>query len=112
MPILGDLLADGRISGAGRPWLGVTSEETRGRLTVSRVTPGGPAERAGLRRGDVIVGIAGDVPRGLADFYRKIWAVGAAGTTVPIDVEQGTGKRRLDVKSINRLDHLKLRSTL
>jgi S1-C subfamily serine protease len=112
MPILGDLLADGRISGEGRPWLGVTSEETRGRLTVSRVTPGGPAERAGLRRGDVIVGVAGDAPRGLADFYRKIWAVGAAGATVPLDVQQDGGTRRLDVKSINRLDNLKLRSTL
>jgi S1-C subfamily serine protease len=112
LPILGDLLADGRISGAGRPWLGVTAEDTRGRLTVARVTPGGPAERAGLQRGDVIVGVAGDTPRSLADFYRKIWAVGAAGATVPLDVIHGGDKRRLDVKSINRLDHLKLKSTL
>ena len=111
-PILGDLLADGRISGAGRPWLGVAADETRGRLTVTRVTPGGPAERAGLQRGDVIVGVAGDAPRGLADFYRKIWAVGAAGATVPLDVLHGGDKRRLDVKSINRLEHLRLKSTL
>jgi len=111
-PILGDLLADGRISGAGRPWLGITADETRGRLTVTRVTPGGPAERAGLQRGDVIVGVAGDAPRGLADFYRKIWAQGSAGATVPLDVLHGGDKRRLDVKSINRLEHLRLKSTL
>jgi S1-C subfamily serine protease len=111
-PILGDLLADGRISGAGRPWLGVTADETRGRLTVARVTPGGPAERAGLQRGDVILGVAGDAPRGLADFYRKIWAQGGAGAIVPLDVLHGGDKRRVDVKSINRLDHLKLKSTL
>jgi S1-C subfamily serine protease len=111
-PILGDLLADGRIAGAGRPWLGVTADETRGRLTVARVTPGGPAERAGLQRGDVIVGVAGDAPRGLADFYRKIWAQGGAGTTVPLDVIHDGDKRRVDVKSINRLDHLRLKSTL
>lgn len=112
LPILGDLLADGRVSGAGRPWLGVTADETRGRLTVVRVTPGGPAERAGLQRGDVILGVAGDAPRSLADFYRKVWATGAAGTTVPLDVLHDGDKRRIDVKSINRLDHLKLRSTL
>jgi len=112
LPILGDLLADGRVSGAGRPWLGVTADETRGRLTVVRVTPGGPAERAGVQRGDVILGVAGDAPRNLADFYRKIWAIGAAGATVPLDVLHDGDKRRVDVKSINRLDHLKLRSTL
>jgi S1-C subfamily serine protease len=111
-PILGDLIADGRISGNGRPWLGVAADEVRGRLVVSRVTPDSPAEKAGIRKGDEIVGVAGETPRGLPDFYRKIWATGAAGATVPLDVEQGGGRRRIDVKSINRLDNLKLRSTL
>ena len=40
-PILGDLIADGRIAGPGRPWLGINTDELRGRLFVSRVTPGG-----------------------------------------------------------------------
>src|SRR5262249_27623685 len=102
-PILGDLLADGRVSGAGRPWLGVTTEEVRGRLLVARVTSGGPAQQAGLRRGDVIVGVAGDAPRDLADFYRKVWAQGGAGAVVPLDVIHDGDKRRIDVKSINRL---------
>lgn len=111
-PILGDLLADGRVSGAGRPWLGVAAEDVGGRLVVGRVTAGGPAEQAGLQRGDTIVGVAGERPKSLADFYRKVWAQGGAGVTVPLDVEQGGEKRRVDVKSINRHDHLRLRSTL
>ena len=110
-PILADLISRGRISGPGRPWLGLTTEETRGRLLVSRVTPASPAEKAGLRRGDVIVGVAGAAPKNLADFYRKIWAVGAAGVTVPLDVMQDQEKRHVDVISIDRLDHLKLKST-
>jgi serine protease Do len=110
-PILADLLADGRISGAGRPWLGVNTDELRGRLFVTRVTPGGPADKAGLRRGDVIVSVNGDQPKNLADFYRKVWAQGGAGASIPLDVLQDNAVRRVTVQSINRLDHLKLKST-
>jgi S1-C subfamily serine protease len=112
LPILGDLIADGRVSGPGQPWLGIAANDVGGRLVVSRVTPEGPGEKAGIRRGDEIVGVKGEMPRGLADFYRKVWATGAAGTTVPLDVAHGGEKRRIDVKSMNRLDHLKLKSTL
>jgi S1-C subfamily serine protease len=75
------------------------------------VTPDGPAEKAGLKRGDVIVGVNGEAPKNMADFYRKIWARGAAGASVALDVLQDSQVRRLDIKSINRLDHLKLKST-
>ena len=33
-----DLIADGRPSGAARPWLGITTTEARGRLVVGQVT--------------------------------------------------------------------------
>lgn len=110
-PILSDLIADGRASGPPKPWLGVNTEEAHGRLFVSRVTPDSPAERAGVQRGDIILGVNGVAPDSLADFYRKVWAVGAAGTTIPLDVLHDNEKRRVDVKSMNRLDHLKLKST-
>jgi S1-C subfamily serine protease len=110
-PILGDLISSGRTPGPGRPWLGVNAEELRGRLFVARITPGSPAEQAGLKRGDVIVGVNGEPPKGLADFYRKIWALGSAGVNVPLDVLQDDRVRRLDVKSASRLDHLKLKSS-
>jgi S1-C subfamily serine protease len=110
-PILGDLISDGHPAGPGRPWLGVNADELRGRLLVSRVTPGGPAETAGIKRGDVIVGVNGEQPKNLADFYRKVWAQGGAGANIPLDVLQDQEVRRLEVKSINRRDHLKLKST-
>ena len=88
-----------------------TSDEARGRLLVSRVTPEGPAEKAGIERGDVIVGVNGQTPTGLTDFYRKVWARGTAGVVVGLDVQHGSAVRRIDIKSINRLDHLKLKST-
>jgi S1-C subfamily serine protease len=110
-PILADLIASGRIPGPGRPWLGLNAEDLRGRLFVSRVTPGGPADKAGVKRGDVIVGVKGEPPKNLADFYRKVWAQGDAGVSVPLEVLQDSAVRRLDIKSVNRLDHLKLKSS-
>lgn len=109
-PILGDLIAAGRPADA-HPWLGVTTDDVGGHLVVSRVTPGAPAEKAGLRKGDIIVGVNGEVPKNLSDFYRKVWAQGPAGADVPLDVLQNHERRRLDVHSINRLDDLKLKST-
>jgi S1-C subfamily serine protease len=110
-PILGDLIADGRVAGPGRPWLGIGTDEARGRLFVTNVTPGGPGERAGLKRGDMIVSVKGEAPKNLIDFYRKVRAHGEAGATVRLDVLQNNELRRVDIKSMNRLDHLKLKSS-
>jgi len=110
-PILGDLIADGRASRDPRPWIGVTTNEVFGRLVVSQVSPQGPAEKAGLRRGDIITGVGGKSANSLPDLYRKIWAQGNAGATVPLDFEREGDSRHADVPSMNRLDHLKLKST-
>jgi S1-C subfamily serine protease len=110
-PILADLIAEGRSSGPARPWLGVSAEEVAGRLLVARVTAGGPAEKAGVQKGDILVGVGGQTAKSLADFYRKVWARGGAGITVPLDLLRDSAAKRIDVESMNRLDHLKLKST-
>ncbi|MGE0848289.1 MAG: S1C family serine protease [Hyphomicrobiaceae bacterium] len=110
-PILADLISDGRAQGPPRPWLGLTTEEVSGRLLVSRVAAGGPAEKAGIKRGDVVVGVGGQTAKTLAELYRMVWAKGGAGATVPLDVLQNNAKRRIDVPSADRMDHLKLKST-
>jgi S1-C subfamily serine protease len=110
-PIMADLLSEGRVQGPARPWLGLTTEESGGKLLVGRVAPGGPAEKAGVQKGDVVIGVDGRPALGLADFYRKVWALGAAGTLVPLDVLQNKEKRRFELKSIDRMDHLRFKST-
>ncbi len=110
-PILGDLIALGHPAAPAHPWLGLTTDNIGGHLVVMRVAPEAPAEKAGLRHGDVILGVNGETPKDLADFYRKIWAQGAAGATVPLDILQNHERRRVEVHSINRLDHLKLKSS-
>jgi S1-C subfamily serine protease len=111
MPILGDLLANGRVSSPPKPWLGVNASEVGGRLVVGRVTSGSPAEKAGLKHGDIIVGVDGAATATLGEFYRKLWGRGTAGVMVPLDVLQSGEARRIEVPSANRLDHLKLKST-
>jgi S1-C subfamily serine protease len=110
-PILADLIADGRASGPARPWIGVTTREAGGRLVVVAVAKGGPAEKAGVRHGDIITGVAGAAANDMGDFYRKIYAQGAAGATIPLDVRRDDEEQHFDIKSMNRLDHLRLKST-
>jgi S1-C subfamily serine protease len=109
-PILADLITDGRPA-VSHPWLGMNTNEVGGRLVVARVTPGAPAEKAGLRKGDVILGVNGETAKDLPDFYRKIWSQGPAGADIPLDVLQNHQRRSLQIHSINRLDHLKLNSS-
>lgn len=106
-PILDDLVAGGKRKGPARPWLGVNAEHFMGRLYVARVSPGGPAERAGLKTGDIVLGVGGEPVATLADFYRKLWARGAAGTQVPLKVLQGMEIRDVTVRSIDRVEYFK-----
>jgi len=107
-PILAELLDNGRTSGPRRPWLGLYSEEVHGRLFVTRLAPGGPAEAAGIAKGDLVLGVGGQAVSGLADFYRKVWALGPAGVSVPLDVLRGTEVKPVQVKSGDRYQYLKL----
>ena len=108
-PVLEDLIATGRAPGSPRPWLGLNTEELRGRLFVVRVSPEGPAERAGLKSGDLVLGVGGKEVASLADFYRKVWARGAAGVEVPLRVLQGAQIREVTVRSIDRLQYFRQR---
>ena len=110
-PILGDLLTEGRPAGPGRPWLGMNADDMHGRLMVGRVTPGGPADKAGVKRGDVIISVNGEATTSLPDFYRKVWSKGGAGAVIGLDVRNSNTMQHFDIQSINRLDHLKLKST-
>ena len=106
-PILDDLIAGGRRTGPARPWLGVNADEFRGRLFVARVSPDGPAERAGLKSGDIVLAVGNDEVSTLADFYQRIWGRGAAGAEVPLKVLQGTRVREVTVRSIDRMDYFR-----
>ena len=106
-PILEDMTRTGRSARAPRPWLGLYATEAGARLVVAGLAPGGPADRAGVQVGDVIVDVAGDKPVTLADLWRRVWRTGAPGVQVPIKLFRKD--RALDAKivSADRNDFLK-----
>ena len=112
-PMLGDLLTDGHRTGPSRPWLGIYAREIGGHVLVADVAEDGPAAKAGVEAGDLIVGVGATPIHGLADFYRRVWATGAAGVSVPLMLyKPGGATAILPVPSIDRLHWLKLDSSL
>jgi S1-C subfamily serine protease len=87
-PILDDLLRHGRPNRPPRPWLGFYAAEIDDRIVVIGLAEKGPAQRAGLRTGDVLLSVGGEDIRSLADMFRHIWSLGHAGVEVPIKFER------------------------
>ncbi|MBK7742788.1 MAG: serine protease [Betaproteobacteria bacterium] len=106
-PILADLVKTGRRAGPARPWLGLAADEAQGRLVVSRVSADGPADSAGIEVGDIILAVGGEPVRTQAEFYRKVWGGGSAGSEVPLRVLQGVEVKDLKLRSIDRIDYFR-----
>lgn len=101
-PILSDLLRQGSVDKPPRPWLGAFAAESNGTVVVMSVAEGGPAAEAGLRPGDVIADVQDGEVEDLADFYRKLWATGPAGSEVPLRILRDGREAWLRVKSSDR----------
>jgi S1-C subfamily serine protease len=85
-PVLTDLRRFGKVDRPARPWLGMYSTEIDNRLVVMGISGNGPAARAELKAGDVILAVKGEKVTSQAGFYRKLWALGPAGVDVPLTV--------------------------
>lgn len=110
-PILADLLQSGKRPGPARPWLGVSADEQQGRLFVTRVSPEGPGDAAGIQVGDIILAVDGEGVRTQAEFYQKVWGRGPAGTEIPLRILQGIEIKDISVRSIDRVEYFKPQST-
>jgi len=97
-----DLLAHGRVR---RPWIGARLDEPRTDnpreliargATVASITPGSPAERAGLRRGDVIARVRTRAIRNRFDWDAALLDL-RVGEQVPLVVRRGGSEVNLTV---------------
>jgi S1-C subfamily serine protease len=87
-PILDDMLTSGRANRPPKAWLGVFATDLEGKVFVVGVYSDAPADRAGLKPGDLIVSVAGETVDGLAAFFRKVWSLGPAGSDVPLTIQR------------------------
>ena len=106
-PILDDLRKFGRVSKPARPWLGLYSTEIDRRVVIIGISSNGPAARAELKTGDVILAVDGDKVTSQTSFYKKMWALGAAGVDVPMTVHHEGVTFDVTVTSTDRAKLLK-----
>jgi serine protease Do len=106
-PILADMIKTGHRAGPVRPWLGVAAEEVQGRLLVTRISPDGPADQAGIQAGDIILGVGRDGVHTQAEFYKRVWSRGKAGDEIPLKVLQGLDIKDVKVRSIDRTEYFR-----
>lgn len=99
---LPELEAFGKPSGPARPWLGAYLADTPAGVAVSGLAPGGPAAKAGLQQGDLIVQVGG-IPIGdLGDLYRQLWSLGEAGVRVTLGLLRDGARREVKVSTGDR----------
>jgi len=76
------------------------------------VAEDGPADQAGIRPGDIIMGAGGKHVTGMAEFYRRIWSQGGPGSDIVIDVlpkdAQDLEIRQVTIKALDRYDWLRM----
>jgi S1-C subfamily serine protease len=101
-PMLDELLTYGRPNHPPRPWLGVYTGESEGRVAIAGVLPKGPAAAAGIRVGDIVWAVRDEAVSSLADFYRKLWRSGSAGVEIPIELVRDGRTVWVRVKSRDR----------
>ncbi len=106
-PILNDLLTIGRANRPTRPWLGVYATEVGSNIAILGLASRGPAQKADLRAGDVVLAVAGGQVTSLADLFRRIWALGQAGVDVPLRINREGRVFDVTVRSSDRRRFLK-----
>jgi S1-C subfamily serine protease len=93
--VMEDLIRDGHVT---RGWLGVSvADAARGGSRVEGVARGGPADKAGIRRGDVIAALDG---RNVEDTDDLLGRVGMArpGSTLALEVLRSGKRMEMEVR--------------
>jgi S1-C subfamily serine protease len=106
-PILDDLLTLGQANRPPRPWLGIYASELEDKVVVMGLASNGPAQRAGLRTGDIVLAVADTEISDLAGLFRRVWSLGDAGVDVPLTLHREGDTFQVNVTSGDRNRFLK-----
>lgn len=105
-PLLDQVAATGKVTPQPHPWLGLNATPHPGGLMIGRLSDRSPAVAAGLKRGDMVTALADKPVKDLADFYRRVWAMGGPGVDVPLTVVRNGRSFDVEVRSANRYQFL------
>tara|TARA_B110000196_G_scaffold276808_1_gene255000 strand:+ start:1456 stop:2409 length:954 start_codon:yes stop_codon:yes gene_type:complete len=106
-PIIDELCEKGRRSLPPRPWLGMLLHDENDELTVVGVYRDCPADKAGLRPGDIVVRVDDQPVHSLANMFRTVWSLGNAGVDIPLLVLRKSSLQETIIKSAARGEFLK-----
>jgi len=101
-----ELLTNGRRTAAiGRAWLGLFCYAMRGHVIVAGLLPGAPADRAGLKQGDVILKIDDHEVADRRTLYQHLWTH-TAGEAVRLKVFRDSEVSVIEVSTVDVEDFL------
>jgi len=103
-PILKDLINEGKRKTKLNPWMGLTPDDSSGKISITRVSKDGPAEAAGIKAGDVLLSVNNKEVKTMQDFYKTAWSLGGPGTKIPINIQREDKNINLIINSIDRMD--------
>ncbi len=106
-PVMEEISIRGRRSEPPRPWLGMLVNDDHDTLVVVGIYRDCPADRAGLRPGDIVLRVDGKPVHNLAQMFRSVWELGDAGVDVPLLVLRDAQLRETTVKSAPRGEFLR-----
>ena len=89
-PILDAMLQTGRSPHPPHPWLGMSTQDPEGKLVVEQTLAGRPGRSAPASQvGDMVLRVGALRVTGLAELFRAVWRLGAAGVEVPLTLARG-----------------------
>jgi S1-C subfamily serine protease len=106
-PILDDMMTLGQPNQKPRPWLGLYATEVEDKIAIAGIATGGPAQKAELRPGDIVLAVGDHEVTSLADFFRQVWSVGEAGIDVPLTIYRERQQFDVTLASVDRNSLLK-----
>jgi S1-C subfamily serine protease len=89
-----------------RAWIGFYPQASDDGVAISGLVSGGPAEVAGLEKGDLLVSVDGQSVRNLRQLYRTIWTK-APGEAVGMQVLRDESLRVFEVVAGDRYEFYK-----
>ncbi|HUG53118.1 MAG TPA: S1C family serine protease [Vicinamibacteria bacterium] len=91
---------------SGRAWVGFFPQAFDGGVVITGVVDGGPADRAGLSRGDLVLSVDGASVSSLRELYTALWRK-APGQTVGLQVLRESAILVVEVTAGDRDDFYK-----